>query len=104
MNKEVEINIFHEMKNDLIVEGVAKLSLETGAITNIDYKEVQSAIPHKDKNYAFSYGLLNLNGKELEFTLEPQKNDTYKVPTNEFEEMKEKAINLLNSSKVKKKI
>ena len=103
MSKQVEVKVFHEMDNEEIIEGFAKLNLETGYISKLEYSNSYSISPHKLKDYSFSYGLIELNGKELEFTVEVQKDDTYKIPTNEFSEVKEKAIILLSSTVKTKK-
>jgi hypothetical protein len=98
MNKEISIEVFDEIGDDTIISGTGLLDLSTGAVKNVEYEIPQAIPPSKKPNYSFSYGLLKLNGKELEFTLEPQKNGEYKVPTNEFTEMKEKAVQLLNKA------
>lgn len=102
MSKEISIEIFDEVGDDTVISGTGVLDLSTGAVKNVEYEIPQAIAPSKKSDYSFSYGLLKLNGKELEFTLEAQKNGEYKVPTSEFTEMKEKAIQLLNkASKVK---
>ena len=102
MSKEIAIEIFDELGDDTIISGSGMLDLSTGAVKNVEYEIPQAVAPSKKSNYSFSYGLLKLNGKELEFTLDPQKNGEYKVPTSEFTEMKEKAVQLLNkASKIK---
>lgn len=102
MDKEITIEIFDELGDNTIILGAGMLDLSTGAVKMIEYQVPQAIPPFKKSNYSFSYGLLKLNGKELEFTLDPQKNGEYKVPTSEFTEMKEKAIQLLsNTIKIK---
>lgn len=98
MNKEIQINIFDEIGDDIILESTGNLDIETGAVKEIVYAIPQSEAPFKNPDYDFSYGLIKLNGKELEFTLEAQKNGDYRVPANELGELREKAIQLLSKS------
>lgn len=102
MAQEIEINIFDEIGDDTILESTGKLDIETGAVKEIIYNIPQGEAPFKNPDYSFSYGLIKLNGKELEFTLEAQKNGDYRVPANELNELKEKATQLLSKvSKIK---
>lgn len=98
MNKEITIEIFDELNDSTLISGIGMLDLSTGAVKMIEYQFPQSTPPFKKSNYSFSYGLIKLGGKELEFTLDPQKNGEYKVPTSEFTEMKEKAVQLLSKN------
>ena len=104
MNKEIEVQIFDEIGDETIIKSKGKLNLETGAISEV-VPETDCGFPNVSKHpeYNFSYGLLLLNGKELEFTLSIEKNAQYRIPTNEFSEVKEKAVKLLSSSTTKMK-
>lgn len=99
MNKDIDVQIFDEIGDETIIKSTGKLNLETGSISGV-VPETDCGFPNVSKHpdYNFSYGLLLLNGKELEFTLNIEKNAQYRIPTNEFNEVKEKAVKLLSSS------
>jgi len=102
MNTKIDINVVHELDNDTTIEATGKLDLYTGEVSELSYAKAQKKAPQDRDDYSLSYGVLKLNGKELEFALEVEGN-TIQVPETDFPEMKEKAVALISSAPAKKK-
>lgn len=101
----IKIELYDEIGDEDVFKSTGELNLETGWISNVVIQQdcgYKNASKHPD--YNFSYGVLALNDKELEFTLNIDKSGQYQIPREELNEFKEKAVALLNSSGKKMKM
>lgn len=82
MNK-LQVGIFHSFDNNNEIQGIGFIDLDSGTVSDIVYENDLKNSPNKIKGYEFSYGIYKLDNKELEFTLEFNK-DSLNVPTSDW--------------------
>ena len=69
MGLKAPIKVIDETDSD-VYTSTAQLCLESGDITNVepvDWDKADVGVPAAHKDYAFTCGVLALNGKEVEF-------------------------------------
>lgn len=93
----IAVIIRDEMEDETLYDASGKLDLETGWITEVAYKNLPKHIskPSEEKDYAFTYCIMPLGTKELEFAVEMDSKGQFKVERDQLAEIKEKAAKLL---------
>lgn len=91
MDLTAPVKIVDEME-DGVLESAGKLNLASGELTIDEFPG--GACPALRKDYECTYGILNAQGKEVEFGIETE-GGCYSVSADELSELKSKLAKLL---------
>lgn len=105
MDKKIPIILQDELEDEVITSH-AFMNLASGEISDIKYENYNvktEGLPAKNSQYTYTCGTMRFQDKEVEFVIEVDTSTgEYSVNTDELQELKEKAAELLSPQPAKK--